>query len=543
MRVLKKYPDLVITIIGAIIFFPVLGNVHLFDWDEINFAEAAREMIVSKNYLTVQFDYSPFWEKPPLFIWMQVISMKLFGINEFAARFPNAVCGIITLLVLFRTGKRLVSQEFGLWWALAFAGSILPMLYFTSGIIDPWFNLFIFLGTSFIIQYHDFENHNNTKKNIALSALFIGLAILTKGPAALLIFGLTVFVYFIISKFKISLKVADAFIFIIVLLLVGGAWFILQILNGNMQLVKDFIVYQVRLFSTEDAGHGGFFGYHFVVLLLGVFPASVFALKSFYLKETEMQTALFRKWMLVLFWVVFILFSIVKTKIIHYSSLCYFPLTFLCAYALHNIIRGKNHFSVWQKIALIFIAFIFSTAVILLPLIESFKQNIIDSGFFTDRFAADNLQAKVHWGIAPFLSGIIFITCIACCFLIKNIKIKLAAFFVATVLFSISTRFLIVPGIEGYTQRAAIEFYQSKKSENCYIHTWKFKSYAHLFYSEKRMQANPAEKNENWLLTGKIDKPVYFITKITREKEFTEQYPEIQKLYQKNGFVFFGRKP
>src|SRR4030066_2459796 len=97
----------VIGAIAALLFIPFLGGVHLFDWDEINFAESAREMIESGDYLTVQINFTQFWEKPPLFIWMQVVSMKLFGINEFAARFPNAICGIITLLTLYSIGKRI----------------------------------------------------------------------------------------------------------------------------------------------------------------------------------------------------------------------------------------------------------------------------------------------------------------------------------------------------------------------------------------------------------------------------------------------------
>src|SRR5210317_1808862 len=93
--------NIFIVLFSALLFIPFLGNVHLFDWDEINFAESAREMIITGDYLNVRVNYELFWEKPPLFIWMQVASMKLFGINEFAARFPNAIVGIITLLVLF----------------------------------------------------------------------------------------------------------------------------------------------------------------------------------------------------------------------------------------------------------------------------------------------------------------------------------------------------------------------------------------------------------------------------------------------------------
>src|SRR6056300_795461 len=85
-------------LVAALVYMPFLGGVHLFDWDEINFAEAAREMIVSGDYFQVQIDFLPFWEKPPLFIWMQALAMKVFGINEFSARLPNAVAGITTLL-------------------------------------------------------------------------------------------------------------------------------------------------------------------------------------------------------------------------------------------------------------------------------------------------------------------------------------------------------------------------------------------------------------------------------------------------------------
>ena len=136
-----------ILLLGAVLFLPGLGSVHLFDWDEINFAESAREMIVTGDYMTVQINFEPFWEKPPLFIWMQVLSMKIFGINEFAARFPNAICGIVTMLVLFNIGTRLKNERFGLLWVFVYIASLTPFFYFKSGIIDPWFNLFIFLNS------------------------------------------------------------------------------------------------------------------------------------------------------------------------------------------------------------------------------------------------------------------------------------------------------------------------------------------------------------------------------------------------------------
>ncbi|MFN5365558.1 MAG: ArnT family glycosyltransferase, partial [Bacteroidota bacterium] len=129
---------LILTGLGILFFLPFLGNVHLFDWDEINFAECAREMLATGDWLQPQIDFEPFWEKPPLFFWMQALSMKLFGVNEFAARFPNVLAGITTLLVVYKIGASLHGRVFGWIWAMGWVASLLPHLYFRSGIIDPW---------------------------------------------------------------------------------------------------------------------------------------------------------------------------------------------------------------------------------------------------------------------------------------------------------------------------------------------------------------------------------------------------------------------
>ncbi|MFM7400989.1 MAG: ArnT family glycosyltransferase, partial [Bacteroidota bacterium] len=57
---------LILAGLGMLFFLPFLGNVHLFDWDEINFAECAREMLITGDWLQPQIDFEPFWEKPPL---------------------------------------------------------------------------------------------------------------------------------------------------------------------------------------------------------------------------------------------------------------------------------------------------------------------------------------------------------------------------------------------------------------------------------------------------------------------------------------------
>ena len=536
--------QLFIAVIAALLFIPFLGGVHLFDWDEINFAEAAREMIVTKNYLTVQINFLPFWEKPPLFIWMQVLSMKMFGINEFAARFPNAICGIVALLVLFNIGRKIHDNLFGLLWVLAFAGSVLPFFYFKSGIIDPWFNLFIFLGIYFLALYASPE-HENKKRNIALAATFAGLAVLTKGPVGFLLIALTGGIYLIYVRFKIKVKFTDVLLYFFVLALVGGSWFIAQILTGHYDTVVEFIIYQVRLFQTKDAGHGGFVGYHFVVLFFTVFPTSILALKAFRREKIpDNFHRLMKIWMLILFWVVLILFSIVKTKIVHYSSLAYYPLTFFAVNFVYRAWKNKQIWNKWISVLLISVSFLFAIPVVLLPFIDKLKQAIIAKNWIHDAFTVGNLQASGNWSGFEFIPGILFplaVILILKRFSKEQVLERAIYLWIITLIFTFSLITLVVTKVEKYSQNALVEFFQSHKGEDVYLKNIYFRSYATYFYGETTPPENKNYYDENWLLTGDIDKDVYFVTKVQRADRLNK-YPEVKKIGEKNGFVFFKRE-
>ena len=154
-NLIAKYPYWFVTLWAVMLFIPFLGNVHLFDWDEINFAENAREMLLTGNYQQVQINFQPFWEKPPLFFWLQTISFKIFGINEFAARLPNALVGVVVLNVVFYLGKKYFDTKLAWIWVLCITGSFTPHLYYKSGIIDPIYNLFI-SGTVYQFFLMDF---------------------------------------------------------------------------------------------------------------------------------------------------------------------------------------------------------------------------------------------------------------------------------------------------------------------------------------------------------------------------------------------------
>lgn len=533
--------SLAIVVFGSLFFIPFNGGVPLFDWDEINFAEAAREMLVSHDYLGVQINFLPFWEKPPLFIWMQVLAMKAFGVNAFAARFPDAIGGIVSLLALYHMGRKVFDRGFARLWVLFYGGSLLPFFYFKSGIIDPWFNLFMLLGIWFLIKYVN----RKAFLDAFVSSLFTGAAILTKGPVGLLIVGLTAFIWMVYRKqWKLFLNGKFLLLYLLGVVLVGGSWFFLQALEGRSYLIVDFFNYQVRLFSTQDAGHGGFLFYHFVVLLLGVFPASVFALPAFRrFTDQDIKQQLMRHWMMILFWTVLILFTIVKTKIVHYSSMCYYPLTFLAAYYVWKNRDAENLLPKWGNGLFVLLTVLDGGLIILLSVFVQFKDRIIALGWIRDPFAVANLQAQVHWSGYEFLIGVFWIVALlASFFMIRKKMLRIAAITVSMVVSMTLAMLVLVPKVEGYSQHAAIAFYQEKAREDCYVETWGFKSYAQYFYTNKPLPANRKCLDKTWLLTGPVDKPVYMVTKITAANEFQKRYPAFRRLYEKNGFVFFKRE-
>ena len=557
-----------IACISAIVFVPFIGNCHLFDWDEVNFAECAREMIVSGDYSHVQLNFRPFWEKPPFFIWMQAISMNIFGVNEFAARFPNALCSIVSLISIYGIGRKFHSQKFGIVWA--YAASLLPHLYFKSGIIDPWFNLFIFLS---VYQCLMFLNNPGGKKetgNALLAGVFLGIAVLTKGPAALVISGLTLSAFIAWNR-AWKLFISKPFlIFAATTLLVSGSWFLIELAKGNGKIIEEFIEYQIRLIQTEDSGHSGPFFYHFVVLLVGCFPASLIFIASYlkYKNLTPFQGQ-FRRIFICLFWVVLILFSLFKTKIVHYSSLCYFPLTFVATIGVTQYFQTFR-FHVALKILYWTCAVLLALAFTLIGLMPYIKEPLLNSGIIKDAFAVQNLQANVAWTGYEFIIGLIFLAgALLVYFALQSHRQKL--FYAGTLLnliFIILSVLVIVPKIEDYSQNAAIEFYKERAKEKCYVETHDFKSYAYLFYSDRReddytspeqmryitTQLDTMEKqghsrimsyataNLMWMEYGVIDRPAYIVCKTKSEHELAG-LTQIHKLYDKNGFSFFVRMP
>ena len=537
----KKYiksllPYGLIAFIALLAFVPGLGSVHLFDWDEINFAEAAREMLVTNTYGHVQINFEPFYEKPPLFFWLQAASMKLWGIHAWGARFPNVVCGIVTLWTIYWIGCQVRGHRFGYYWAGLHFAALLPHFYFKTGIIDPVFNYFIFAGFYCLFTPAGRQPYTHA----LLGGLALGLATLTKGPVGYLLPGLTIFLYNLATGQAPIKGLSLCMVWIVSSLAVPCCWLGYEIYHQGPAFITLFLDYQLGLFKEPIAGHGQPFYYHGWVLLLGCFPASVLALKPLYQIDLHHPLRL-RVGMQLLCWVVIVVFSIATTKIVHYSSLAYFPISFLGADTLLWLEQTSQRLARWIRLMGVSIGLCITGVLIALPLAALYRSNFYS--FVHDPFILANLSLDVPWSRLDMVVGLSYGIGMgwAYYFLMRGaIPCFVGCCSLATLLcLGLGTQ-RIVPKIEGHLQRPAIEFYKTLANQPVYLTTVGFKSYAPFFYANQSPQTACSPHLLPWLLTGPIDKPAYFVSKIT-DQALVQPYPDIQLIQIVGGFCFFKR--
>lgn len=531
---------------GLAIYLPFLGSVHLFDWDEINFAECAREMLVTGDWLRVHIDFAPFYEKPPLFIWLQALSMLVFGVNEFAARLPNALVASLTFVVVYSVGQRVASRRFGLLWAGLYGGSLLPTFYGHTGIIDPLFNLFIFLSVLAALRA---GRQGPLSKDTILSGLWAGLAVLTKGPVGLGLVLLTAALAFALRHRSIRLPWASAGIIVVVAAILPGIWVGAEVLANGPQFVQENLAYQWRLLTMGEAGHEQPWYYHAVVLMIGCFPASALLWGGLgrRAEETDGQAEL-RIWMTVLAAVVLVVFSIVKTKIVHYSSMTYLPLTFLAALACERLAQRQAciRWPVWVGLGLVCTMLTIAAASV--PLIGLSADSLLATPAFKDVFLRAALQQPVHWSLWDIVPAMFLPTGLVIAFVLrKNILASVTSLAAGVLFFSVTFLPVVAPKIERIQQGAMIDYYRSLSGKDVYVKPLQMKSYAHLFYTNKPAHLSYTSHGidrdawEPWLIEGAVDRPVRLLARVN-DAERWRRDARLRVIHEAGGYVVFARR-
>lgn len=555
---LMRFDYIRLTGLALLFFVPFLGAVHLFDWNEINLAESSREMLLTGDFLRPQLNFEPFWGNPPLFFWIQALSMKIFGVGEFAARFPNAIAGLITLLLTYRLGRRLHDRSFGWLWAFAWLGSLLPHLYFRTGMIDPWFNLLVFASLygfiEFRWQFFSMQQHEGFWRRyryLLAGGWMLGLAMLMNGPAAYLIISLTLLLYWARYRFRNKGFFKHLVMFSLAALSVPLLWLGVEMGLHGAGFAREFLAYQFSTYMATGIGLGGFPGYQVLVLLLGCFPVSVFALPNLWgdrqsedeLLESDTLASCKRSdlatWMQLLFWVVLVLFIFFPTEFIHVTSITYFPLTYLGALTLWRAMRWNLRPKI-VAILLPALGVLIGLAEFALPL---------QGNNWLQLWQGDPIATQLHqdisWSWWQSLPGLILVgTSVAGWYYWQKKQVWKSAqtVFTGGAVFMAFTLLGCAPCVEQYTQHTVIEFYESKAGENCYIKPVGFTSNAHLFYTRMKPEKRTGCRIDDYptLSRGNPGKKVYFVAKSNNLRDLP-QLPGCRELYRKNGYVFFER--
>jgi hypothetical protein len=171
------------------------------------------------------------------------------------------------------------------------------------------------------------------------------------------------------------------------------------------------------------------------------------------------------------------------------------------------------------------------------------KNKILEAGWIKDTFTAGNLQAEVNWTGYEALTGLALIAGIIIALITMKTRKKLAycVIFASSMAWILINMLIFTPRIEKISQNALIEFCKDRAGEDCYVETLGMKSYAHLFYTRKQIPLNENSYNQEWLLTGEIDKPAYFIIRNKSAAKYRELYPDLKTYEEKNGYVFLKR--
>lgn len=159
--------------IAADIFIP------LTDTTEARYAEIARKMLQTGNWITLQHDYGvPFWAKPPLSTWLAAASMALFGVNEFAVRLPSLLFGAATLALIWRWTAARRGHDFALA-TTAVLGSMV-LFFMASGAVMTDASL-TFCTTLAMISFWQ-ALHSPDRRAGWLFFVALGIGLLAKGP-------------------------------------------------------------------------------------------------------------------------------------------------------------------------------------------------------------------------------------------------------------------------------------------------------------------------------------------------------------------------
>lgn len=287
MRILKlSLLTLIFLLTGFLVFYK-LGEAEFVRWDEYTNYQVVDDTINSNNPLILKYDDASnglFFEKPPLWYWLAIGLVKIFGINSFVLRSISALSGFLFIIFLFLIGRKGSSYWGGVTTVLVILGSshilfspahIFSTHNFRSADLDAMQLLFIIL-VMLVLTIHENSSEGVQKKRnlIPLASIFTAIAFLVKGPFALfpfLLWGL----YRVINIFRSGNKIelikktnVENIYYLLVFLIIIVPWHLFMYQKFGGLFVNEYFEYHlIRRVVSPLEGHSANNFMHIIQLL------------------------------------------------------------------------------------------------------------------------------------------------------------------------------------------------------------------------------------------------------------------------------------
>jgi 4-amino-4-deoxy-L-arabinose transferase-like glycosyltransferase len=320
---LNRTAILLLVLALALIWFVPLGWRHLLPSDEGRYAEMAREMFVTGDWITPRYNGYKYFEKPPLQTWANALTFAWFGIGEWQARFYTALTGFAGVLLLGYTGARVFNAATGVFAAVVLASSPYWNLMGHFNTLDMGLSFWMELTLcALLLAQRPNLPTGQVRLWMWLCWASMALAVLSKGLVGLILPGAVLVLYTLIARDWAVWKRLHLIGGVILFFAITTPWFVLVQQRNPEFLNFFFIVQQFQRYLTPEQNRPGAFYYFVPVLLVGFLPWLSVSVQSIrHALRLPRQPNGFSPAILMLVWAafIFLFFSASHSKLISYT--------------------------------------------------------------------------------------------------------------------------------------------------------------------------------------------------------------------------------
>jgi 4-amino-4-deoxy-L-arabinose transferase-like glycosyltransferase len=343
-------------------YFQNLGALGFVGPDEPRYSWIARDMAETGDWVTPRLYGHPWFEKPVLYYWGAALSFKLFGVNEAAARLPSAFSALLTTLSMAWLAWRLYGAETARWLLLLLPTTVGMIGFSHAAATDMPFSAMLTIAMVFAVTILGLTRNENSPiiprtpwLALIFFGFFLGLAILAKGPAAIILSGGAVLLWAVFTK-----RWRDVFrclhpVAITSFCLTALPWYVLCS-RRNPEFFRVFIIeHNFKRFLTPEFQHLQPFWFYIPIILVALFPWTMFLapVKLNALQDWRNRHAFHATKLFFVSWALFPIafFSVSQSKLPGYILPCLPPLAILLAGLVSRYARADERAPRWPSLA------------------------------------------------------------------------------------------------------------------------------------------------------------------------------------------------